>query len=118
MLAGIEEWLGATGERVAFPVEVRFADADGVWLSPAYGRPTAYVAVHQYWRRDHGRYFAAVEELCRGAGGRPHWGKLHSLGAAELAPLYPRFADALAVRDRLDPGRTFANPYTQRVLAP
>jgi L-gulono-1,4-lactone dehydrogenase len=116
VLTGIEDWLAATGEHVAFPVEVRFADADDVWLSTAYGRPTAYVAVHQYWRRDHQRYFEAVEELCRAAGGRPHWGKLHSLGAAELAPLYPRFADALAVRDRLDPGRTFANSYLDRVL--
>jgi L-gulonolactone oxidase len=118
VLGGIEAWLATTGERVAFPVEVRFADADSVWLSTAYGRPVAYVAVHQYWRRDHERYFAAVEELCRAAGGRPHWGKLHSLGAAELAPLYPRFTDAVAVRDRLDPGRTFANRYTERVLGP
>jgi FAD-linked oxidoreductase len=118
VLAGIEAWLAATGEHVAFPVEVRFADADDVWLSTAYGRPTAYVAVHQYWRRDHERYFAAVEQHCRAAGGRPHWGKLHSLGAAELAPLYPRFADAVAVRDRLDPGRVFANPYLARVLGP
>jgi FAD-linked oxidoreductase len=118
VLAGVEQELAATGEHVAFPVEVRFADADDVWLSTAHGRPTAYVAVHQYWRRDHERYFAAVEELCRAAGGRPHWGKLHSLGAAELAPLYPRFADAVAVRDRLDPHRTFANPYLERVLGP
>ncbi len=118
VLTGIEAWLAATGERVAFPVEVRFADADGVWLSTAYGRPTAYVAVHQYWRRDHGRYFAAVEELCRAAGGPPHWGTLHTPGAAQDAPLYPRFADAVAVRDRLDPGRTFANRYTERVLGP
>jgi L-gulonolactone oxidase len=118
VLAGIEGWLAASGEHVAFPVEVRFADADDVWLSTAYGRPVAYVAVHQYWRRDHERYFAGVEALCRAAGGRPHWGKLHTLGAAELAPLYPRFADAVAVRDRLDPGRTFANGYSDRVLGP
>ncbi len=118
VLAGIERWLARSGEHVAFPVEVRFADADDVWLSTAHGRPVAYVAVHQYWRRDHTRYFAAVEALFRAAGGRPHWGKLHTLGAAELAPLYPRFSDAVAVRDRLDPGRTFANVYTDRVLGP
>jgi L-gulonolactone oxidase len=118
ILEGLQAWLDATGERVAFPVEVRFAAADDVWLSTAAGRPTAYVAVHQYWRRGHEAYFAAAEELARAAGGRPHWGKLHSLGAAELRPLYPRFDDALAVRDRLDPDRTFANVYTERVLGP
>ena len=30
--------------------------------------------------------------------------------------LYPRFADFLAMRDRLDPDRVFANPYLRRVL--
>jgi FAD-linked oxidoreductase len=116
VLAGIEAWLAASGERIGFPVEVRFAAADDVWLSTASGRDTAYVAVHQYRRREHDAYFAAVENLCRKAGGRPHWGKLHGLSAAELRPLYPRFDDALAVRDRLDPERVFANAYTERVL--
>ena len=38
------------------------------------------------------------------AEGRPHWGKIHHLGADDLRPRYPRFDDFLAVRDRLDPG--------------
>jgi D-arabinono-1,4-lactone oxidase len=29
-------------------VEVRVAAADDIWLSTAYGRDTAYVAIHQY----------------------------------------------------------------------
>ncbi|MGH3423853.1 MAG: D-arabinono-1,4-lactone oxidase [Nocardioidaceae bacterium] len=29
---------------------------------------------------------------------------------------YPRFADFVAVRDRLDPGRTFGNEHLARVL--
>ena len=33
---------------VMFPVEVRVAAADDIWLSTAYGRDTAYVAIHQY----------------------------------------------------------------------
>ena len=48
--------------------------------------------------------------------GRPHWGKLHTLGAADLAPVYPRFADFLALRDRLDPDGLFTNGYLDRVL--
>ena len=43
---------------------------------------------------------------------------VENLRLSELAPLYPRFADAVAVRDRLDPGRTFANPDLDRVLGP
>lgn len=53
-----------------------------------------------------------------GFGGRPHWGKRHTRDAADLRGLYPRFADFLAVRDRLDPTGAFANEYTERVLGP
>jgi FAD/FMN-containing dehydrogenase len=50
------------------------------------------------------------------AGGRPHWGKLHSRDAEFFRATYPRFGDFLAVRDRLDPERLFRNPYLDRVL--
>ncbi|TQL01678.1 D-arabinono-1,4-lactone oxidase [Cellulomonas sp. SLBN-39] len=114
----VDAWVRRTGEPVPFPVEVRFAAADDVWLSTAHGRPTAYVAVHQNVRLPHTRYFDAVERIVAEVGGRPHWGKLHGLDAARLAPLYPRFADAVAVRRRVDPDGLFANPYVDRVLGP
>ncbi|WP_241385183.1 D-arabinono-1,4-lactone oxidase [Rhodococcus sp. CH91] len=116
VLREIDEWLQRNDTRVGFPVEVRFAPADDVWLSTAHGRDTAYVAVHQYHRRDHRPFFDGVEPILRAAQGRPHWGKLHSLTALELREIYPRFDDFLAVRDRVDPGRTFGNPYLRRVL--
>ncbi|HYH33717.1 MAG TPA: D-arabinono-1,4-lactone oxidase, partial [Nocardioides sp.] len=49
-------------------------------------------------------------------GGRPHWGKLHTLAAAGLRALHPRFDDFLAVRDRLDPDRVFGNAHLRQVL--
>ena len=103
-------------QRISFPVEVRVAPADDIALSTASGRDSAYVAVHVYRGTDRASYFHAVEELMVALEGRPHWGKLHSLTAAELAPRYPRFAEFLALRDRLDPDRVFANPYLRRVL--
>ena len=102
--------------RISFPVEVRWAAADDRWLSTAYGRDTAYIAVHRYYREEFSDYFDAVEAVMLRHGGRPHWGKLHSLAAPELAGKYPRFADFLRVRDRLDPDRVFANSYLDRVL--
>ncbi len=104
------------GWRIEFPLEVRFGAADELWLSPAYRRETAYIAVHRYWRIDPTEYFAAVEEIMREHGGRPHWGKMHTLDAAALSELYPRFDDFRAVRERLDPDRLFANRYLDRVL--
>jgi L-gulonolactone oxidase len=116
LLRGIEAYLERTGELVGFPVEVRFAAADDIWLSTAHERDTGYVAVHQYHRRAHEPYFRAVEAIAKDLGGRPHWGKLHYRDAASLRGAYARFDDFLAVRDKLDPRRTFGNDYLTRVL--
>jgi L-gulono-1,4-lactone dehydrogenase len=116
VLAEIDGWLQRSGEQIGFPVEVRFAAADDIWLSTAYGRATGYVAVRQYHRRDHSRYFRAVEEIAISVGGRPHWGKLHERDADSLRAAYPRFDDFRAVRDRLDPNRVFGNGYLDQVL--
>jgi L-gulono-1,4-lactone dehydrogenase len=114
----LRAWIERSGERIPFPIEVRVAAADDIWLSTAYGRETAYVAIHQYHRLAHQRYFEAFEQIVSAVGGRPHWGKLHTLGVAELRTRYPRYDDFLAVRDRLDPHRAFANPYTRQVFGP
>jgi L-gulonolactone oxidase len=65
---------------------------------------------------DHRGYFQGVEDLLRGYDGRPHWGKLHTRTARDLAPAYPRWADFQDLRNRLDPGRIFTNAYLDRVL--
>jgi FAD-linked oxidoreductase len=103
---------------ISFPLEVRSAAADDIWLSTASGRPSGYVAVHRYYRENPTEYFQAVEAIMREHDGRPHWGKLHYQDAASLGALYPHFGDFLAVRDRLDPERRFTNAYLKRVLGP
>ncbi len=105
--------------RIGFPVEVRVAPADDVPLSTAFGRDTMYLAFHTHHRsdwRDHTAYFTAMEAVMRAHDGRPHWGKVHTRTAADLAPAYPRFGDFLAMRDRLDPDRVFANAHLRRIL--
>ena len=116
VLAEIEAYLARSGEQIGFPVEVRFAAADDLWLSTAHGRASGYIAVHQYIRRDYGPYFAAVEAIARSVDGRPHWGKLHDRDAESLRATYPRFDDFVALREKLDPERLFGNPYLDRVL--
>ncbi len=118
VLRSIEAWVDGSGERVPFPVEVRVAAADDIWLSTAYERSTAYVAVHQFHTLDHERYFRAVESIVGGVGGRPHWGKLHYLDSVQLERLYPRFTDWREARARLDPSGVFANDYLDRVVGP
>lgn len=106
----------ASDLRVAFPVEVRVAAADDIALSTASGRDTGYVAVHLPAGADPTRYFALVESIMAKVGGRPHWGKLHTLDAAVLRERYPRFDEFLALRDRLDPEGMFRNDYLDQVL--
>jgi L-gulonolactone oxidase len=116
VLAEIEGYLAASGERIGFPVEVRFAAPDDIWLSTAYRRESGYIAVHQYHRRAHEPYFRAVEAIAEDVGGRPHWGKIHYRDAESLRPSYEHFDDFVALRDKLDPQRTFGNDHLSRVL--
>ncbi len=102
--------------RIAFPVEVRLAPGDDVWLSTAYGRDTVYVACHAYPRTEYRGWFDAVEELFVSYDGRPHWGKLHTRDASYLQQVCPRLADFRAVRDRVDPHRVMGNDYLRQVL--
>ncbi len=101
---------------VSFPIELRFSDGDEALLSPAHERETAYVAVHVFEGMDYEAPFGEVEALLRSWDGRPHWGKRTFLAAAELAPRYPRWRDFAAIRDRLDPGGRFVNPWIARTL--
>ena len=116
VLLELRDWIDRHDERISFPVECRVAAADDVWLSTAYERESAYVAVHRYHRQQHGRFFDAFEAIATEHGGRPHWGKLHTRGADYLRECYPRMDDFVAVRDRVDPERRFGNPYLERVL--
>jgi FAD-linked oxidoreductase len=102
--------------RISFPIEVRVAPGDDAWLSTAYGRSTAYIAIHVFHTTPHEEYFREVEAVMAELGGRPHWGKLHTRDAAYLRGAYPRFADFVTLRDGLDPARRFGNPYLEQVL--
>ncbi len=118
VVRAVRDMVKRSGLRISFPVEVRFVAADDIPLSPSFGRETCYVAVHMYKGMEHHQYFSSVEDIMDDVGGRPHWGKLHDQKAETLAPRYPRWGDAQAVRRRLDPEGTFANRYTDRVLGP
>jgi FAD/FMN-containing dehydrogenase len=101
---------------VHWPVEFRFVAADSAWLSPASGRATATISLHQDARLPFREFFADVEPLLLEAGGRPHWGKWHSLTADELRGLYPRWEAFSTLRGECDPEGRFLNPYLRELL--
>jgi FAD-linked oxidoreductase len=101
---------------VFFPFELRSIAADDAWLSPFYQRDSGSIAVHAYYKNDYSFLFSIVEPILRRHGGRPHWGKLNTLTAGDFAAAYPRWKDALAVRQSLDPDGKLLNPYLRRIL--
>jgi FAD-linked oxidoreductase len=101
---------------VMFPLEIRTAAADDIWLSTANGRDSAYIAIHQYLGVPYREYFDVFESIVRTVAGRPHWGKMHTLDADRMAELYPRFDDFRRVRAEVDPDGRFTNAYTARVI--
>jgi len=104
------------GYLLNFPVEVRFTKGDDVPLSTAYGRDSAYIAVHVYKGMECEPFFRDVEDILREYDARPHWGKMHYRDAEELSKLYPRWDEFIALRNQLDPQRTFTNAYSDTVF--
>jgi L-gulono-1,4-lactone dehydrogenase len=106
----------ATRHAVNFPLELRFGAADDTLLSPSYGRETAYISAHVFRGMPVDPFFDEVQAVALHHDGRPHWGKRHGLAAEDLRARYPRWAAFAALRDRVDPGRRFANVHLERVL--
>lgn len=103
---------------VAWPLEIRTVAGDDAWLSPAHGRDTCAISVHQDGRKPFEPVFADLEPIFWEHGGRPHWGKWHRCDAARLAPLFPRWEAFRELRARLDPAGLLLNAHLRSLLAP
>jgi len=112
----IREMMQKRHPDVFWPVEVRTVAADDIDLSPAYGRATVTVSVHQAAELPSDELFADAQAVFANHGGRPHWGKFHTLSADTLRDLHPGWNHFLEIRQQLDPGKRFANPYLCSLL--
>jgi FAD/FMN-containing dehydrogenase len=96
---------------VFFPIEARRIAPDEAWLSPFQGGPRGSIAVHAHYKDDFALLFQLIEPVLLRHGGRPHWGKLHTLHGGQLEALYPRWSDFQEVRRELDPEGRMLNLY-------
>ena len=99
-----------------FPLEYRYVKGDDLWLSPFHGRDSCSISVHQFHDMDYHGYFAAIEPIFWKYGGRPHWGKLHTLNHHTLKQLYPHWQDFLEVRAALDPQGRMLNGHLRQLF--
>ena len=102
--------------QVHFPIECRFVQQDDIYLSPASGRESCYIAVHMFKGMPYREYFDAMEAIFKKYNGRPHWGKMHTRQAADLRTLYPHWDDFQSARQQLDSQRVFTSPYLESIL--
>ncbi len=99
-----------------FPIENRFVKGDDIWLSPAYGRDSAYIAIHMYKGMPYEKYFTDMENIFKKYNGRPHWGKMHFQKAGDLAKRYPKWNDFHRIRKAMDPKGVFMNDYLKSIF--
>jgi FAD/FMN-containing dehydrogenase len=94
-----------------WPVEYRTLAKDEIWLSPAYGRQSVTLSVHQTIDENDKPLFSACEKIFLAFGGRPHWGKVHYLEAADFKAAYPKWGEWWDVRNAHDPTGVFLNDH-------
>ena len=110
-------WIRRNRLPVTFPFEYRVVAADDIWMSPMNAGPVAAISMHQYAKMPWRSLFAEAEAIFRGAGGRPHWAKRHTLTHADVAALYPMAGRYTAVRRAADPNGKFLNPHLEALFA-
>lgn len=110
-LGAIRALIQSDFPNLQWPVEYRTLAGDETWLSPAYERQSVTLSVHQTIEEDDKPLFSACEKIFLAFGGRPHWGKVHYLGAEDFKVAYPKWEDWWAVRNSVDPKGVFLNDY-------
>jgi alditol oxidase len=99
--------------------ELRAIAADDLWMSTAYQRLS--LSIHFTWKRKPDavlNLLPQIEAKLAPFQARPHWGKLHTMKAAQIAALYPRLNDFLTLTRQYDPQGKFSNQYIRDHVGP
>ena len=99
-----------------YPIEYRFTAGDTGWISPFFEQDSITLSVSGEPGTDYWEYLKDVDTILRQYGSRPHWGKLHFLGAEDVTALYPRAGDFRALRAKVDPEGHFLNDHLQQLF--
>jgi alditol oxidase len=98
-----------------FITELRTIDADHLWISPCYQRPS--LAIHFTWKPEWPavkRVLPMIERQLAPFDARPHWAKLFTMEPDRLHQLYARLADYRKLVKQYDPDGKFRNRYLDR----
>jgi alditol oxidase len=92
--------------------ELRTIDADDLWMSTCYRRPS--MTLHFTWKPEWPavrQVLPMIEEALAPFKARPHWAKLFTMSPAHLGSLYARLPDYEALLKHYDPNGKFRNGF-------
>ncbi len=99
-----------------FITELRAISADDLWMSMAYRRPS--LAIHFTWKPERDavlKLLPQIEAKLAPFAARPHWAKVFTMNARQIAPLYPRLGDFRALTAEFDPKGKFQNAFLREL---
>jgi alditol oxidase len=94
--------------------EVRTIEADRLWTSTAYQRPS--MGIHFTWKPEWPavkNVLPMIEASLAPFGARPHWGKLFTMAAPQIKPLYPEMSQYQGLMAHYDPQGKFRNRFLE-----
>jgi xylitol oxidase len=97
--------------------ELRTVDADPLWMSPCYKRPS--LAIHFTWKQDWDsvrKVLPLIEKELAPYAVRPHWGKLFTVEPSQLQSRYEKLSDFKDLLKKHDPRGKFRNEFLTRTL--
>ncbi len=95
-----------------FISELRTIDADNLWMSTCYQRPS--LAIHFTWKPEWPavkQLLPMIEEQLAPFDARPHWAKLFTVPPSRLKSRYAKLADYRDLLQRYDPKGKFRNEF-------
>ncbi len=103
-------------KNVAWRILYRTIAADDFYLSPYSGRNSVTISLHQNAGFPIMEYFQTIEPVFVEYGGRPHWGKKHTLQSNIIRSMYPRWDDFHKIRENMDPEGIFLNDHLKKQI--
>jgi xylitol oxidase len=95
-----------------FITELRTIDADTLWMSPCYERPS--MTIHFTWKPEWPavkNVLPMIEEQLAPFDARPHWAKLFTMAPARLQSLYEKLPAYRDLLKHYDPSAKFRNEF-------
>jgi alditol oxidase len=113
-ILAVERLHGQVGPHLLIS-EIRSIAADNLWMSPCYKEPR--VTIHFTWKQDWpsvSKLLPIIEKELAPFDYRPHWGKLFTIGPAQLRSRYGKLPAFIDLCKRYDPKGKFRNEFLNR----